>query len=192
MRRSMLVVCALLAGTTLGCDKIKQAIDKRRNRGRTPATQTATRDTTKKPAPAAGAPATPAPGTQTTQATPPPATQTPPPAPRPAPSPSTPAPRAPQTVLRDEPYNSPDTGTVAPGMSQQDVVTLWGRASAVRHAGEYTYLHYPNGCEYTCGTDDVVILQNDKVVDAILRWRGHGYSGQSSSPPGKTPVPNVP
>ena len=191
MRRSMLVVCALLAGTTLGCDKIKQALDKRRNRGQTPATQTATRDTTKQPAPAPGTPATPAGSTQTTKPTPPPATTTPAASPRPEP-PSTPAPRAPQTVLRDEPYNSADTGTVAPGMSQEDVVAVWGRASAVRHAGEYTYLHYPNGCELTCGTDDVVILQNDKVVDAIVRWRGHGYSGESSSPPGKTPVANVP
>jgi hypothetical protein len=179
----MLVVCALLAGTTLSCDRIKQALDKRRNRGQTPATQTATRDTTKKPAPAPGTPATPAGSTQTTTGRPAPGATTPP---------STPAPRAPQTVLRDEPYNSADTGTVAPGMSQDDVVALWGRASAVRHAGEYTYLHYPNGCELTCGTDDVVILQNDKVVDAIVRWRGHGYSGESSSPPGKTPVANVP
>ncbi|HMA45065.1 MAG TPA: hypothetical protein VKO86_13675 [Gemmatimonadales bacterium] len=191
MRRSMLVVCALLAGTTLGCDKIKQAIDKRRNSGRTPATQTATRDTTKKPAPAAGTPAKPAPGTPTTPATRTPAAPTQTATERPAP-PSTPAPRPPQPVLRDEPYNSADTGTIAPGMTQQDVTALWGRASAVRHAGEYTYLHYPNGCERSCGTDDVVILQNDKVVDVILRWHGHGYSGQSSSPPGKTPVPNVP
>ncbi|HEY6059615.1 MAG TPA: hypothetical protein VIV10_03435 [Gemmatimonadales bacterium] len=123
--------------------------------------------------------------------TPAPGATTPPASPRPAP-PSTPAPRAPQTVLHDEPYNSADTGTIAPGMTQQDVASVWGRASAVRHAGEYTYLHYPNGCELTCGTDDVVILQNDKVVDAIVRWRGHGYSGESSSPPGKTPVANVP
>lgn len=191
MRRSMLVVCALLAGTTLGCDKIKQAIDKRRNRGQSPATQTATRDTTKKPTPAPGTPTTPAGSTRTTPGTPAPGVTTPPASPRPTP-PSTPAPRAPQTVLRDEPYNSADTGTIAPGMSQNDVAALWGRASAVRHAGEYTYLHYPNGCELTCGTDDVVILQNDKVVDAIVRWRGHGYSGESSSPPGKTPVANVP
>lgn len=191
MRRSMLVVCALLAGTTLGCDKIKQALDKRRNRGQTPATQTATRDTTKKPTPAPGTPTTPAGSTRTTPGTPAPGVTTPPASPRPTP-PSTPAPRAPQTVLRDEPYNSADTGTIAPGMSQNDVAALWGRASAVRHAGEYTYLHYPNGCELTCGTDDVVILQNDKVVDAIVRWRGHGYSGESSSPPGKTPVANVP
>lgn len=179
MRRSMLVVCALVAGTTLGCDKIKQAIDKRRNRGQTPATQTATRDTTKQATPAAGAGgAQPAPTSQAPEA---PRT-TPPAAP----------PRAPQPVLRDEPFNSADTGTIAPGMSQEEVVALWGPAFGIRHAGEFTYLHYPNGCEFSCGTDDVVILQNDQVVDAIVRWHGHGYSGQSSSPPGKTPEPTIP
>jgi hypothetical protein len=94
--------------------------------------------------------------------------------------------------MQDEPYNSADTGTIAPGMSQQDVVALWGPAFGIRHAGAFTYLHYPNGCERTCGTDDVVILQNDQVVDVILRWHGHGYSGQSSSPPGKTPEPTLP
>ena len=115
MRRSMLVVCALVAGTTLGCDKIKQAIDKRRNRGRTPATQTATRDTTKQATPAAPAGgAQPAPGSQAPEAP----WTTPPP----------PPPRAPQAVLRDEPFNSADTGTIAPGMSQQEVVALWGPA----------------------------------------------------------------
>jgi len=179
MRRSILVVCALVAGTTLGCDKIKQAIDKRRNRGRTPATQTATRDTTKQATPAAPAGgAQPAPGSQAPEA------------PRTTPPP--PPPRAPQAVLRDEPFNSADTGTIAPGMSQQEVVALWGPAFGIRHAGEFTYLHYPNGCEFSCGTDDVVILQNDQVVDAIVRWHGHGYSGQSSSPPGKTPEPTLP
>jgi len=180
MRRSMLVVCALLAGTTLSCDKIKQAIDKRRNRNRAPATQTATRDTTKKPAPA-----TPPAGTKPTPATPAPAGTASAP-------PSTPAPREPRPIMQDEPYNSADTGTIAPGMSQQDVVALWGPAFGIRHAGAFTYLHYPNGCERTCGTDDVVILQNDQVVDVILRWHGHGYSGQSSSPPGKTPEPTLP
>jgi hypothetical protein len=183
----MLVVCALLAGTTLSCDKIKQAIDKRRNRNRTPASQTATRDTTKKPAPAAGTPTPPVTGTK-----PAPVTAPPKPTRQASAPPSSPPPQAPRTVLRDEPYNSPDTGTIAPGMSQQDVAALWGPAFGVRHAGEYTYLHYPNGCERTCGTDDVVILQNDKVVDVILRWHGHGYSGQSSSPPGKTPEPTLP
>jgi len=180
MRRNTLVMCALLAGTTLGCAKIKEALDKRRNRNRAPATQTATRDTTKAQD-TTKKPATPAPtqpgGVEQPRVTPVP------PSNRPAPTV--------RQVVRDEPYNSPDTGTVAPGMTQSDVEGLWGRPSAVRHAGNFTYLHYPNGCEWSCGTDDVVILQDNQVVDAIVRWAGHGYSGESSSPPGRTPMPTL-
>ena len=184
MRRSMLVVCALVAGTTLGCDRIKQAIEKRKNRNRPPATATqpAPRDTTKAPPDTAKT----APGAATR-----PSAGVQPERPQPAPPPQ----RVATSVARpvqDEPYDSPDTGTVAPGMGERDVVSLWGPASAVRHAGDFTYMHYPNGCERTCGTDDVVILQNDQVVDAILRWPGHGYSGQSSSPPGRIPEPTLP
>jgi hypothetical protein len=169
----MLVVYALLAGTTLGCDAIKQAIDKRKNRNRTPATQPAAPpDTTKTAAASAQGAADSAP-----------------------PAPATPAPaREPAPVIRsvrDEPFNSPDTGTVAPGMGESDVVALWGSPSAVRHAGSFTYLHYPNGCEQTCGTTDIVILQDGQVVDAVVRWTGHGYSGQSSSPPGNTPEATI-
>jgi hypothetical protein len=169
----MLVVYALVAGTTLGCDAIKQAIDKRRNRNRAPATQPAAPlDTTK----TAAAPA------QDTAA-------------GAEPAPATPAPpveRAPVSrPVRDEPYNSPDTGTVAPGMGESDVVALWGPPSAIRHVRDFTYLHYPNGCELTCGTTDIVILQNGQVVDAVVRWAGHGYSGQSSSPPGRTPEATI-
>ncbi|MGH7537369.1 MAG: hypothetical protein ACREMF_01930 [Gemmatimonadales bacterium] len=171
MRRSMLVVCALVAGTTLGCDKIKEAIEKRKNRNRPPPTQTApTPDTTK---------AVPAPAPETTAATPPPA---------PA---RTPTPQIEARPIRDEPYNSPDTGTVAPGMGEEDVIALWGPPAARRLAGPYMYLHYPNGCEYTCGTTDIVIFQDGQVVDAVVRWPGHGYSGQSSSPPGRVPEATI-
>lgn len=193
MRRSMLVVSALLVvGTTLGCDRIKQAIEQRKNRNRTPATQT-TPQTAAQPAPDTVKSA-PAPGAGTAADT---AKRPQPPSQRPAPR-QPPASTAPTRatamtpVLHDEPYNSPDTGTVAPGMDQNQVIALWGPPAAIRHAGDYTYLHYRNGCEYTCGTDDVVILQNDQVVDAIVRWSGHGYSGQSSSPPGRTPEPTPP
>jgi hypothetical protein len=196
MRRSMLVVAALVVvGSTLGCDRIKQAIEQRKNRNRTPATQTTPQtaaqgatDTAKTAAePGAAAPA------DTTKHARPPAS--PPTTRAPAQTPAAPAaarPSAMAPVLHDEPYNSPDTGTVAPGMDQNQVVALWGPPAAIRHAGEYTYLHYRNGCEYTCGTDDVVILQNGQVVDAIVRWPGHGYSGQSSSPPGRKPEPTPP
>jgi hypothetical protein len=92
--------------------------------------------------------------------------------------------------VRDVPYFSADTGTIAPGMSEREIYSLWGAPAAVRRAGEYTYLFFNNGCERTCGTMDVVTLQNGNVVDAIVRWDGHRYSGESSSPPGKMPIPN--
>jgi len=94
-------------------------------------------------------------------------------------------------LTRDVPYVSEDTGTIAPGMNEREIYNVWGAPAAVRHAGQYTYLFFNNGCEYTCGTMDVVTLKNGAVVDAIVRWDGHRYSGESSSPPGKMPVPNV-
>jgi len=203
MRRSMLVMCALLAGTTLGCDKWNQLVDKIKNRNKPPAT--AARDTTKRPTtgvpaatgtaktPVGTAKATPTTGAKapstTNTITPAPQTAA---APKPAPPPrevTEPPPSRP--VLEDEPYNSADTGTIAPGMSAKDVEALWGAPAARRSAGAYTYLLYPNGCEHSCGTEDLVILQNDQVVDAVLRWKGHGYSGQSSSPRALPPGRNL-
>ena len=67
-------------------------------------------------------------------------------------------------------------------MREREIYSLWGPPIAVRRQGDMTFLYYPNGCEYSCGTADVVFLQNGQVVDAVLRWPGHGYSGQSSSP----------
>jgi hypothetical protein len=182
MRRSTLWMCALLTIATLGCKqvneqwaKVKAKIDAARNRNK----------------PAVPAPA-PAPA--------------PPPAPAPAPAPTTPgrkgartgagggaerqpvmqAPELPR-VARDLPYESEDTGTVAPGMAEKDIYSLWGPPVAVRRQGDMTFLYFRNSCEYTCGTLDVVFLQNGKVVDAVLRWPGHGYSGQSSSPAATPP-----
>jgi hypothetical protein len=176
MRRRMLAVCALLAVSTLGCEqintqwsKIKAAIDKRRGRAPATATNTAAGDTAKHPAvPVAKAPQQ----TPTTTR-----------GPRIAPPP--PPPSGMVTPVRDMAYVSEDTGTVAPGMSEREVYQMWGAPAAVRRSGEYTYLFFRNGCEHSCGTMDLVTLQNDKVVDAVVRWPGHGYSGESSSPPGK-------
>jgi len=72
-------------------------------------------------------------------------------------------------------------------MHERDIYALWGPPAAVRHLGEFTWLYFRNGCEYTCGLMDVVTLQNGLVVDAILRWPGHGYSGESSSPASTPP-----
>ncbi len=182
MRRSTLALFALLAVATTGCDKIKLAIDK--IKGRKPATQTAARpavpsgDTAKRPA--APAPGQPAARPSTREPREPPQTVVS----RPPQAPVVPHPN------RDVPYVSEDTGTIAPGMGERDIYSIWGQPVAVRRETEYTYLYFQNGCEWTCGMQDLVILQNGKVVDAVLRWPGHGYSGQSSSPPGKKPVPN--
>ena len=102
-----------------------------------------------------------------------------------------PAPPVSVNPVTDMPYESADTGTVSPGMAERDVYALWGAPAAVRRAADYVYLYFHNGCEKTCGTMDLVILQNGQVVDAIVRWPGHGYSGESSSPadnvPSRTP-----
>jgi hypothetical protein len=182
MRRSTLTICALLTVATFGCDKVRPLIDKisakiSQIRGKTPA-PTPPPQVAQRPDSARGDTAlTPAPG-RTPQRPPP---QRPVPA-RPS---GLPAP------LRDVPYVSENTGTIAPGMSERDIYAVWGDPAAVRRVGDYSYLFFQNGCEYTCGTMDVVTLQNDSVVDAIVRWPGHRYAGESSSPPGKRPFPNI-
>jgi hypothetical protein len=174
MRRSTLAICALLTVATFGCDtareKLKLAWDKVRGRSTAaaPAAQPQVADTAAARRAAA----------QQAQRS-----QPPPPPPPPARAPGTAA------VTRDVPYFSEDTGTVAPGMSEREVYALWGAPAAVRRVGEYTYLFFQNGCEYTCGTLDVVTLKDGAVVDAIVRWDGHRYAGESTSPPGNMPGP---
>jgi hypothetical protein len=180
MRRSTLAICALLTVATFGCDsakqKLKMAWDK--VRGRSTATATA--------------PPTPArPQATDTAAARLAAAQRAAEAQRPTtPAPTRPRGGAPMT--RDVPYISDDTGTIAPGMKEREIYALWGAPAAVRRAGEYTYLFFNNGCEYTCGTMDVVTLKDGAVVDAIVRWDGHRYAGESTSPPGNTPRANPP
>ena len=173
MRRSTLAICALLTVATLGCEqvdtakaKLKLAWDKLRGRSTASAP----------PAPTRPAPDTAGQRIASEQA----AARPRPPA----------APQGGEPLTRDVPYISEDTGTVNPGMSEREVYLLWAAPAAVRRVGSYTYLFFRNGCEYTCGTMDVVTLENGRVVDAIVRWDGHRYSGESSSPMGKVPFAN--
>lgn len=100
--------------------------------------------------------------------------------PRAAASAKAPSAQAPQF---DEPWTPIDTGTVTPGMTRDQVIAVWGIPVAERTADGRTYLYFRNGCEVSCGTFDVVFLENDQVVDAIVRGIGHTYAGASSSPP---------
>lgn len=119
------------------------------------------------------------------------------PAPPPAqrePSRQRPEPRPVQRQTRapvqrvDTPFRTSDTGTVSPGMSETQVTDLWGAPAARREDGAFVYLFFRNGCEWSCGMYDVVLLENNQVVDALLRFSGHRYAGTSSSPRGAVPA----
>ena len=110
---------------------------------------------------------------------------TPPPAPTPAPvvapAPVIPAP-ATDTATPAAPAPASDLATIAPGMSRAQVEAAWGKAGNSRTDGSWIYLFYKNDCGRSCGTFDVVFLQNDRVTDAIVRASFRRYAGTSSSP----------
>ncbi len=91
----------------------------------------------------------------------------------------------------DEPWTPTDTGTVTPGMTREQVIATWGVPVTERNRDNWGYLYFRNGCEATCGTFDVVFLENGQVVDAVVRGPGHTYAGNSSSPAGRTPEPTT-
>ena len=109
-----------------------------------------------------------------------PAVQTPPPASQGQPA-QMPAVGLPAV---DEPWAPTHTGTVNPGMTREQVLETWGPPVTERALGTWTYLYFRNGCEASCGTFDVVFLENGQVVNAIVRGQGHTYAGTSTSPAG--------
>ena len=72
--------------------------------------------------------------------------------------------------------------TIAPGMTRAQVVAALGAPATQRTAGEFTYMFYPNACGRACGMNDLVILKDDSVSDAIFRSPNRHYTGTSSSP----------
>src|SRR5215212_9682293 len=77
---------------------------------------------------------------------------------------------------------------IDPGMSRDQVVERLGKPVGERTVGDHSYLFYHNGCEKRCGMHDVVMLQNGSVVDAVFRSGSRRYTGESSSPSGRSPV----
>jgi hypothetical protein len=71
---------------------------------------------------------------------------------------------------------------IDPGMSKTQVIEHLGQPQSLKTADTTLYMYYRNGCEKTCGMNDVVILVHDKVVDAIFRDPSRKYTGESSSP----------
>src|SRR5713101_3993511 len=102
MRRSTLLMCALLTIATSGCKQINEQVQKIKDK-------IAAARQRNKPAPAQPAPATPQPAP--TMDRPLPRDQEPPVPSRPV-------------ALADVPYTSADPGTIAPGMGEKEIYSL--------------------------------------------------------------------
>ena len=84
-----------------------------------------------------------------------------------------------------------DVKSIKPGMTEADVRAAWGEPLTARKAGTMTYLYYRNDCMRTCGTHDVVFLENGQVVDAVVRDSHRGYDGVASSPRDRKPEATI-
>lgn len=71
---------------------------------------------------------------------------------------------------------------IDPGMSKAQVIVKLGPPAMQKASGTSTYLYYRNGVEKRVGMSDLVVLDSDKVVDAVFRSSARKYSGKSSSP----------
>lgn len=71
---------------------------------------------------------------------------------------------------------------IRPGMSKAQVVARLGPPNMQKSSGSSTFLYYKNGKEKTVGMADLVMLDSDKVVDAVFRSNARTYGGKSSSP----------
>jgi|GEM_PF-1370585 len=67
--------------------------------------------------------------------------------------------------------------TISPGMTTAEVRGVLGAPSTTRAAGEWEYLYYHNGCPVRCGSDDVVFIQNGRVVAAVFRTGRRRFAG---------------
>ena len=66
---------------------------------------------------------------------------------------------------------------IAQGMTPAQVRDVFGAPARTRESGAWTYWYYANGCPVRCGSDDVVFVQNERVVAAVLRTRHRVMSG---------------
>lgn len=78
--------------------------------------------------------------------------------------------------------SQPAAVSIDSGMTKAQVIERFGRPAGESSRGSYTYLFYANGLERSVGMSDLIILHEDKVVDAVLRSPRRTYTGRSSSP----------
>ncbi|NIR46179.1 MAG: outer membrane protein assembly factor BamE [Gemmatimonadetes bacterium] len=79
--------------------------------------------------------------------------------------------------------------TIRPGMTFDEVKSVFGEPAGVRNFDNHTFYFYQNGVEREYGTADIVFFMDGQVVDAVLRSSRRAYAGESSSPMGTEPRP---
>lgn len=87
-----------------------------------------------------------------------------------------------QTAASTAAVTTTTAASIDPGMTRDQVVAKLGEPLSSRSYDGFTYLLYRNGCEKTCGMNDLVVLDSGKVIDAVFRSRDRHYTGTSSSP----------
>jgi hypothetical protein len=72
--------------------------------------------------------------------------------------------------------------TVRAGMTESQVRSALGEPAATRRSDDgWSYLFYLNGCAVRCGSDDVVFLQEGRVVTAVFRTPRRRFAGPAAS-----------
>jgi hypothetical protein len=70
--------------------------------------------------------------------------------------------------------------TISPGMTEAQVRSVLGEPATSRNMSGWTYLYYHNGCPIRCGSDDVVFLEDGKVVAAVFRTGARRFTGAAA------------
>ena len=70
--------------------------------------------------------------------------------------------------------------TISPGMTEAQVRSVLGPPATTRSTTGWTYLYYQNGCPIRCGSDDVVFLQDGRVVAAVFRTGVRRFAGPAA------------
>lgn len=71
--------------------------------------------------------------------------------------------------------------TIASGMTPAQVRATFGDPARVRETDGWTYFFYVNGCPRTCGSDDVVFFQDERVVAAVLHSGARRFNGPGAA-----------
>ena len=79
------------------------------------------------------------------------------------------------------PLAAQDAAVIDPGMTRAEVVERLGKPMNERKSGGHTYLYYRNGCEKSCGMNDVVMLDDGPARHGPFPDRP-GYRRSPSGP----------